>query len=152
MPVRPATVADLPAMLAIERASPTAAHWPEAEYRRLFAEEPTQPRLALVAEEDTSVVGFVVARGVAGEWELENLVVAASVRRRGLGSLLLEALLYRLRALGAAAVFLEVRESNQTARRLYERHGFLSSGRRRAYYQDPPEDALLYRLAFPQVE
>ncbi|HSA91549.1 MAG TPA: ribosomal protein S18-alanine N-acetyltransferase [Terriglobales bacterium] len=152
MPVRPATVADLAAMLAIERALPTSAHWPEGEYRRMFDEDPDRPRLVLVAEEDAEVVGFVVARGAAGEWELENVAVAASAQRRGFGSLLVQALLYRLSALGAAAVFLEVRESNHAARRLYERHEFLLSGRRRAYYQDPPEDAVLYRLSFPQVE
>ena len=151
MSLRPATPADLPQLLAIERASPTAAHWPEDEYRRLFDADQPAPRLALVAEQDDSVIGFVVARGVAGEWELENLVVAASARNRGFGSLLVQALLYRLSALSAAAVFLEVRESNHTARRLYERHEFFQSGRRRAYYQDPPEDAVLYRLTFPQA-
>ncbi len=152
MPIRPATAADLAQVLSIERAAPPAAHWPEDEYRRLLAADQPSPRLALVAEEDGDVVGFVIARGVAGEWELENLVVAASARNRGFGSLLVQALLYRLSALGAAAVFLEVRESNRTARRLYERHEFLQTGRRRAHYQDPPEDAVLYRLTFPQAE
>ena len=49
---------------------------------------------------------------------------------------------------GAAAVFLEVRESNRAARALYEKWAFLESGRRRGYYKDPEEDAILYRIDF----
>ena len=49
---------------------------------------------------------------------------------------------------GAGAVFLEVRESNRAARALYEKWAFLESGRRRGYYKDPEEDAILYRLDF----
>ena len=52
------------------------------------------------------------------------------------------------RARGAKAVFLEVRESNQAARALYEKWAFLESGRRRRYYQEPDEDAILYRIDF----
>ena len=49
---------------------------------------------------------------------------------------------------GAKAVFLEVRESNYAARALYEKWAFVESGRRRRYYQDPNEDAILYRIDF----
>ncbi len=105
-------------------------------------------RLALVLEE-AEVVAFIVARGVGSEWEIENLAVAGRVQRRGLGSRLLGEFLNRLRARGPESVFLEVRESNQAARALYEKWAFVESGRRKAYYRDPAEDAVQYRLTFP---
>ena len=61
---------------------------------------------------------------------------------------LLGELLDSARAKDAAAVFLEVRESNQAARALYEKWAFRESGRRPRYYKDPAEDAILYRLDF----
>ena len=79
----------------------------------------------------------MIARVVGEEWEIENIAVAGSARRRGLGTRLLGELLDMARAKGAAAVFLEVRESNQAARALYEKWAFLESGRRRGYYRDP---------------
>ena len=85
---------------------------------------------------------------VAEEWEIENIAIAGSARRRGLGTRLLGELLDLARAKGAEAVFLEVRESNRVARALYEKWAFLESGRRRRYYKDPEEDAILYRIDF----
>jgi ribosomal-protein-alanine N-acetyltransferase len=91
------------------------------------------------------VQGFVVARHVAPEWELENIVVAPAVRRRGLGQRLLDALLAAARETNSSSVFLEVRESNAAARCFYEKAGFVQTGRRKSYYTDPAEDAVLYR-------
>jgi ribosomal-protein-alanine N-acetyltransferase len=98
--------------------------------------------------EESCLHGFVVARIVGAEWEIENIAIAGSARRRGLGTRLLGELLDLARAQGAEAVFLEVRESNRAARSLYEKWAFLESGRRRNYYNDPEEDAILYRLDF----
>ena len=77
-----------------------------------------------------------------------NIAVAGPARRRGLGTRLLGEFLDLARARGADAVFLEVRESNRAARALYEKWAFLECGRRRRYYQDPDEDAILYRIGF----
>ncbi len=93
-----------------------------------------------------TLVGFLVARHVSGEWELENIVVAPEFRGRGLGSQLLRALVARVREVESRAVFLEVRESNAAARKLYQKAGFREAGRRRRYYADPAEDAVLYCL------
>jgi ribosomal-protein-alanine N-acetyltransferase len=90
----------------------------------------------------------VIARVLGDEWEIENIAIAGTARRRGLGTRLLGELLDMARARGAAAIFLEVRESNQAARALYEKWAFLESGRRPIYYKNPPEDAILYRLDF----
>ncbi|MGB7583492.1 MAG: GNAT family N-acetyltransferase, partial [Terriglobales bacterium] len=78
--------------------------------------------------------------------ELENIAIAGPARRRGLGSRLLGEFLNAARSLGATTVFLEVRESNSAARRLYEKWAFSESGRRANYYRDPKESAVTYRL------
>jgi [ribosomal protein S18]-alanine N-acetyltransferase len=145
--IRAATVADLPAMIGLEKRAATAAHWTAAQYEALFhASDPG--RLALVMREESELQGFVIARVVAEEWEIENIAIAGSARRRGLGTRLLGELLDLAQAQGAGAVFLEVRESNRAARALYEKWAFLESGRRRRYYRDPEEDAILYRIDF----
>ena len=148
MNIRPATAADVPAMMALERQAATAAHWSAADYARLFA--PGAERVALVLEEEV-VEGFVVARGVETEWEIENIAVAGPAQRRGLGTHLLVELLDRLRRAGARNVYLEVRESNRAARALYEKWAFVESGRRKCYYHQPDEDAVLYRFTFPSI-
>jgi ribosomal-protein-alanine N-acetyltransferase len=140
--IRLATPADLPAMRRIEAQAATAAHWNENEYDRLFTGD--SPRLALVIAED-AVQAFLIAKQIGPEWELENIVVAASAQRRGLASALLGHFLDVVRQRGGESVFLEVRDSNAPARALYAKHGFVETGRRRLYYRDPAEDAVLYR-------
>jgi [ribosomal protein S18]-alanine N-acetyltransferase len=145
--IRPAISADLPAMMALEKHAATAAHWSAEQYEILFhASGPG--RVALVMQEESGLQGFVIARVVGEEWEIENIAIAGLARRHGRGTRLLGELLDLARARGAAAAFLEVRESNRAARALYEKRGFLESGRRRKYYKDPEEDAILYRLGF----
>lgn len=145
--IRPATAADLPAMMLLEKNAATAAHWSIDRYEDLLsASEPN--RVALVLSEENDVQGFVIARVVRDEWEIENIAVAGTARRRGLGTRLLSELLDIARGRGAKAIFLEVRESNHAARALYEKWAFLESGRRRRYYQEPDEDAILYRIDF----
>jgi ribosomal-protein-alanine N-acetyltransferase len=145
--IRPATSADLPAMMTLEKTAPSAAHWSVQQYEGLFATaEPN--RVALVLGDENELQAFAIARVVRDEWELENIVVDARARRRRLATRILDELLQIARARGAKAVFLEVRESNQAARALYEKWAFLESGRRRRYYQEPDEDAILYRIDF----
>lgn len=145
--IRPATVADLPAMMALEKRAATAAHWSAEQYQDLL-HSTESVRVALVLTVENEVQAFMIARVVHEEWEIENIAVAAPARRRGFGTRLLGELLDMARAKSASAVFLEVRESNQAARALYEKWAFLESGRRRRYYSDPVEDAILYRIDF----
>jgi ribosomal-protein-alanine N-acetyltransferase len=150
--VRPATATDIPAMLALEKHAVTAAHWSPEKHQEVFATAPCSHgnrRFALVIEEETAVHGFLVARVVDREWEIENIAVCGPARRRGLGTRLLGEFLDAARAEGADAVFLEARESNHAARALYEKWAFVESGRRKHYYRDPEEDAIVYRLCFP---
>jgi [ribosomal protein S18]-alanine N-acetyltransferase len=91
-------------------------------------------------------VGSLVAHRVDTEWELENIVVAGKFRRSGFGSLLLNELIEQVRTTKGECIFLEVRESNYSARGLYEKHSFKPVGSRRGYYSNPFEDAVLYKL------
>jgi ribosomal-protein-alanine acetyltransferase len=145
LPIRPATCADIAAIMALERASVTAGHWQRRQYQAVF-EPSAPPRIALLEEEESTLLGFLIARPLGPEWELENLVVAASARRRGLGTRLLTELSGVLRRQSGRALFLEVRESNLAARALYEKCWFVEVGRRPRYYQEPLEDAVMYRL------
>jgi ribosomal-protein-alanine N-acetyltransferase len=141
----------------LERLSPTAAHWTERQYGEMFDQGDSR-RFIVVADASTEsdpkasaggpspLLGFLVARHLAPEWELENIVVAPAERRNGIGSQLLSALLAAAREAKSEAVFLEVRDSNDAARTLYKKAGFAQTGRRKAYYASPSEDAVLYRL------
>jgi ribosomal-protein-alanine N-acetyltransferase len=102
--------------------------------------------LFLVAEEEVSVAGYVVALDAADEGEILNLAVAEGGRRRGLGRALVEAIVAALSERGVRQVYLEVRESNAAARALYAAFGFKDVGRRQAYYRRPVEDAIVLRL------
>ena len=147
--VRLATIDDLGDIVNLERQSDSAAHWKEDQYEqsiRSGADE-TYGRLVLVAQQAAlAVPGFLVARHLSPEWELENIVVSSACQRQGIGRSLLEALVAHARGTNSAAIFLEVRESNASARALYDSAGFRQTGRRKSYYTNPLEDAILYRL------
>ncbi len=142
--IRNAVLDDVPSLLAIERESDSAAHWSREEYERRAA-----AGLILIAAGDNAgnkIVGFACANVIAGEWEIENVVVAEPAGRRGIGDSLLHKLVSNAREAGATALWLEVRESNHPAQELYKKHGFREVGRRPKYYREPPEDAVLYKL------
>ena len=146
MPIRRATAADIPILMELERGAATAAHWSAAQYEAVFSHD-APSRVVLILEEANDVQGFVIGRALGQECEIENIVVAGPARRRGLGAHLVGELLDLARSSGANRVFLEVRESNLAARRLYEKLAFVESGRRKRYYQNPPEDAIVYHLS-----
>jgi len=96
-----------------------------------------------------AIVGYAIAYVIAGESELLNIAVHPEHRGRAIGTALLDQLMARCHARGAAVMALDVRESNIPARALYERHGFVIVGRRRGYYHHPDEDGLLMRAELP---
>lgn len=152
--IRIATPQDIPEIIRLERQCPTAAHWTEQQYASLLdAPEGIKPRLTLIAERTDSpelgkqifpLFGFLVARQITSEWELENIVVGPESRGKGIGTRLLRELLTHAKQANGEGVFLEVRESNVVARALYEKLGFQQTGRRKSYYANPIEDAVLY--------
>jgi ribosomal-protein-alanine N-acetyltransferase len=140
--MRPATPADVPRLAALERAC-----FPDPWSAESLGELLAAPgAVGWVVQERGGIVAYALARWVAETAELLNLAVAPAHRRRGIARALLDRVLEDLRAQGVGEVYLEVRESNAPARRLYETRGFRVAGMRRAYYRHPTEDALLLRL------
>jgi ribosomal-protein-alanine N-acetyltransferase len=103
----------------------------------------------LVAEARGVVIGYVVAHCAADEGEILNLGVAPAHRDHGVGRALVQRVLALLAGRGVRVVYLEVRESNAVARRLYQSLGFTEVARRTAYYRRPVEDAVVLRAAIP---
>ena len=116
--------------------------WSTQDFRDCLASD----AVFLVAKNADQVAGYVVAIDAADEGEILNLAVAPQGRRRGLGRALVERVLDVLSGRGASQIYLEVRESNAPARRLYAAHGFREVGRRKEYYRRPVEDAIVLRL------
>ena len=140
--LRPAAPGDLLAVVALEKLC-YADPWPDTAFQAL----PANPQVFFhVAEGDQGViVGYVVAWYVLDEGELANLAVAPGSRRRGLGRMLLDAVLVDARRRSTGELYLEVRESNAAARQLYSVNRFVEVGRRKGYYRSPVEDALILR-------
>ena len=144
MIVRKAVAADIPAVAALERSEfPDGAD--EGMLARLLDAE---GGVILTAEEGGGLLGYIWARFVLDEGDIGNIAVAPGFRRRGAGAALLKALLEEAERRQAAVVQLEVRESNLAARRLYEKNGFETVGKRKNYYEKPAEDAILMSKFF----
>lgn len=105
----------------------------------------------LMAFEENTPVGYVGLSSVMDEGYMGNLAVLESCRRKGIGRALMEALIAECKKLELAFVTLEVRASNTPAIKLYEALGFAEVGRRKNYYKEPLEDALLLTLYFKEI-
>jgi len=120
--------------------SPEAVSWAE---RSLEESADSATGVALVSESLGEIRGFVLGRQIGNEAEILNLAILPEKRRRGEGRALLEKALAEFQTRGVRRVFLEVRESNVKAIAFYKKHGFSETGRRKAYYREPEEAALL---------
>jgi ribosomal-protein-alanine N-acetyltransferase len=140
--IRRMTASDLPRVLEIESAS-FAVPWRRSTFGGLLARHDAD---LLAAEAGGELVGYAVVWTILDESELGNVAVAQDQRGRGTGRLLVKTALAHARARGSRECFLEVRASNQAARKLYEAMGFEVVGRRRAYYTRPVEDAYVMRV------
>ena len=142
--IRRATFRDVLGIGLIERDS-FADPWGSREFTSALE---AQQAIFFVAEDSHGIViGYAIAIAVMDEAEILNLAVRKSNRGLGLGGNLLDAALEEAISRGAEQVFLEVRESNGPARKLYDSRGFTEVSRRRGYYRSPVEDALVLRLA-----
>ena len=138
--IEPMRHADIPTVQTIEREiflSP----WP----RNAYASELSQNRQAhyIVLRQGGEIVGYGGLWKVVHEAHVTTVGIRARDQGRGYGTALFAALVQRSYELGARWMTLEVRASNERAIRLYERFGFLSIGRRRGYYTDNGEDAVI---------
>ncbi len=132
---------DIEAILAVEHASFT-----NPWTREMYQAELQKDGVAyffLARDRDRRVIGFCAFWRVLDELHINNLAVLPEQRRSGVGSALLARVLAEAPALGTRCLYLEVRQSNDAARRLYERFGFTVTGTRRAYYSQPDEDAIV---------
>ncbi len=139
--IRPASSADVPALVEIEREC-FSDPWTAAGIRETIQYETAR---AFVAESDGLAVGYVMARISGEEGEILNLAVLPKSRRKGIARCLLAEALGSIAAAGVKEAYLEVRQSNEEAIALYQAHGFRPVGLRPDYYRDPREDALVLR-------
>jgi ribosomal-protein-alanine N-acetyltransferase len=146
MKIRLANESDLSQLMAMSEAAGSSAHWTWQQWADIFGTQ-VPARAAWIAEEivqgEIRGIGFLVAQNGGVEWELENVAVLPAYLRQGVGRGLLTALLAHSNSVGAERVLLEVRASNVSAIALYRQCGFGLVGRRRDYYRNPIEDALL---------
>ena len=101
--------------------------------------------LWLVAEEEGRVAGYIGSQTCGEESDVMNVAVHPDFRRRGIAEALINDLVEQLNAIGSHSLTLEVRASNVPAISLYEKLGFAEVGRRKNYYRNPKEDALILR-------
>ncbi|HEY0704244.1 MAG TPA: GNAT family N-acetyltransferase [Candidatus Acidoferrales bacterium] len=142
MSIRPLESRDIESILAIQTASPEIAQWKSSDYERVTQGE----MLGWVFESNLELTGFLVGRLVGTEFEILNFAVNFNARRQGTGAALLDAALNYALSLAAETAILEVRSTNQPALNFYTHHNFQIAGRRRNYYNAPPDDALLLTL------
>ena len=144
--VRPMKVEDLGWVIEIAASLTTAPRWTYDVYARAISSDSPVSRIALVIEEAGQLVGYAVAKILPPEAELESIAIAEKAQGKGLGRELLSALLLEAKQAGVEEILLEVRESNRRAATVYGHAGFVEDGRRRGYYRNPTEDAVLFRL------
>ena len=135
---------DLEDVLAIERAS-FSMPWSRGAF--LYEMEQNRVARCWVMREGGRLVGYLCLWEVADELHITNIAVHPASRRRGIGRALLKTVLDEARGRGLRLVVLEVRPSNHEALLLYESFGFRVVGRRRGYYYDTGEDALVMEVS-----
>ena len=140
--VRSMRPADLTEVMLIERRS-FSAPWEESTFRGLMRRPSAS---LLVAEDGGEVAGFSVMWFAADEGELGDIAVLPELRGQGIGRLLLRESIVVAATRGTRSLYLEVRETNDGARGLYESVGFSVAGVRKQYYTGPVEDAIVMRL------
>lgn len=102
-------------------------------------------RVVVYETEEGELLGCVVLYYAADEGEIDSVVVKKSVRQCGIGGKMFAFLHQEVEKLGVHFVFLEVRSSNLPAQRLYEKMGYKHVGERKSFYQNPSEDAYIYK-------
>lgn len=138
---KPLSVVDVPEIMPVERRS-YESPWSAS----MFVLELGRPqRRSIGARVDGELAGYLVCSPQAAEWHVMNVTVDPAFRRRGIARALLAEVHATLEAEtgGQVAFTLEVRPSNAPAIALYQSAGYVVAGRRRAYYPDNSEDALI---------
>ena len=143
MNIRRMTLEDIPVVVELDKLS-FSLPWPERSFLFELTDNPASR--CWVVELDGKVAGMIVAWMLVDEAHVATIATHPSYRRQGIAK---ELLMYALRFMldeGAVTSFLEVRESNIAAREMYRKFGYEESGRRKRYYKDNDEDAILMTL------
>jgi ribosomal-protein-alanine N-acetyltransferase len=151
--LRKMTASDLPQVTQIADEC-RLSHWSLDDYREEMKREDSS---LICAQSGPEIIGFLVGRNVPGQEsgldaEIYNIGVALSHQGNGIGSRLLTEFLSRCEAKRIKCIWLEVRSTNKTARRFYERHGFQMVSIRPDFYSNPTEDAVLMRKELGTAE
>jgi ribosomal-protein-alanine N-acetyltransferase len=141
--IRKMTLDDVPAVLDLDQRS-FSLPWPERSFRFELTDNPASR--CWVAELDEKVVGMIVVWLIVEEAHVATIATHPDFRRKGIAKRLLSHALQKLMEQGARSSFLEVRESNLAAQAMYRKFGYEETGRRRRYYKDNDEDAILMNL------
>ena len=141
--IRPMQETDIEAVVLIEQES-FSIPWSKSAFIDEMSNEKAH---YLVMEEDNRVIGYGGFWKILDEGHFTNLAITPEYRHRGLGKKLIEAMLNYGRTLGIDKVTLEVRETNENALRAYATLGFHIEGKRRRYYTNPDEDAMIMWLS-----
>lgn len=141
--IRPMCPADIPAVAELDRQI-FSEPWSEQGFEEALL---GQQNLFLVAEpEDDVIAGYIGLYGSYDEGDITNVAVAEAFRGNGIGTLLVKSMKEMAVRRGIRRIYLEVRDSNETAQRVYEKAGFSVCGRRKKFYRQPEEDAVLMCL------
>jgi [ribosomal protein S18]-alanine N-acetyltransferase len=133
---------DIPPVMEIDRNSfPNP--WPENTYGYELRKNPASHLFVVQTREPPDVIGVAGYWMVVDEAHISTFAVRPDWRRRGVGTILLAALLRQAGGAGAVCAMLEVRAGNLAAQGLYRKFGFQPVGRRKGYYKDNGEDAVL---------
>jgi len=139
---RKAVEGDLPWILELEQD----AFSPPWTHGALLSEVYKEDSYFVIAVENEKKLGFIIMRSMVDCGELLQIAVGNQVRRRGVADFLMRIMLENARVNTISSIFLEVRKSNAAAISLYKKHGFKLVRRRKDYYINPVEDALVMSI------
>jgi len=143
MNIRKMTLDDIPAVVELDQLS-FELPWPERSFRYELTENPASR--AWVVEVDGKIAAMLVGWLLVDEMHVATIATHPDFRRQGIGRKLLAHALRYVHGEGAVTSFLEVRAGNLAAQEMYRKFGFKVSGRRKRYYKDNDEDAILMTL------
>jgi len=147
--IRKMTIDDVPVVVELDKMS-FSLPWPERSFRFELTDNPASR--CWVAEADGRIIGMIVVWLIVAEAHVATLATHPDFRRQGIAKKLLSHALQYLSSEGAQSSFLEVRANNTAAQEMYRKFGYKESGRRRHYYKDNDEDAILMNLDSLKVE
>ncbi|MCX5717157.1 MAG: ribosomal protein S18-alanine N-acetyltransferase [Nitrospirae bacterium] len=140
--IRAMRESDLPSVVAIERLS-FSTPWSETSFLNEIYKHNSTAKISVAGER---VIGYMCANQIADEGHILNLAVHPDFRGRGIANTLVKNIIEELKEKACRFLYLEVRASNNAARKLYEGFGFSIVGARKAYYTEPKEDAVIMML------